>query len=57
MSKKGNNIIWLNDLKIEPEEKNMSNFLKIILKWKICLKNPNKLTCIDFNLSNSTRTF
>ena len=57
VSKKGNNVISLNDLKIEPEEINMSNFLKIIVKWKICFKNPDKLTCIDFNLSNSTRSF
>ena len=51
------------DFNIEPpKEINISNFLntfhlKNIVKQKTCFKNPDRPTCIDLFLTNSSRTF
>ena len=47
---------------INQKKKNMSNFLntynlKNIVKQKTCFKNPDRPTCIDLILTNSSRTF
>ena len=62
LSKKYDNFVLLGDFKNEPEEKNMSNFLntyhlKNIVKQKTCFKNPDRPSCIDLILTNSSRSF
>ena len=47
---------------INQKKKNRSNFLntynlKNIVKQKTCFKNPDRPTCIDLILTNSSRTF
>ena len=55
-------IILLGDFNNKPEEKNMSNFrntyhLKNIVKQTTCFKNPDRPSCIDLILANSSRSF
>ena len=62
MRKNYDNFILLGDFNNEPEEKSMSNFLntyhlKNIVKQKTCFKNPERPSCIDLILSNSSRSF
>ena len=62
LSKKYDNFILLCDFSNEPEEKNMSDFLntyhlKNIVKQKTCFKNPDRPSCIDLILTNSSRSF
>ena len=62
LSRKCHNFILLGDFNNKPEEKNRSNFLntynlKNIVKQKTCFKNPDRPTCIDLILTNSSRTF
>ena len=53
LSKKYDNFILLDDFNNEPEEKNMPN----IVKQKTCFKNPDRLSCINLILTNSSRSF
>ena len=62
LNKKYDNFILLGDFNNKPEEKNMSNFLntdhlKNIVKQKTCFKNPERPSCIDLILTNSSRSF
>ena len=62
LSKKYDNFILLGNFNNEPEENNMSNFLNIyhlknIVKQKTCFKNPERPSCIDLILTDSSRSF
>ena len=55
-------MLLLDDFNIEPEEKNMSNFLntyhlKNIVKQRTCFKNPDRPICISLILTNFSRSF
>ena len=56
------NILVIGDLKISMEDNNMKHFcesynLESLIKVPTCYKNIDNLSCIDFILTNKTKTF
>ena len=56
------NLILLGDFNVEPEEESTAEFLNLynlknLVKQNTCFKNPNKPTCTDLILTNSTHSF